>query len=317
MREIGGYLELDNYLGEEYHPPQYALNCGRNALVFLFESRKIRKLYLPYYLCDSVSEVCEKYSIPVEYYHIDRLFFPLFDRTLGEREYLYIVNYYGQITNQQIINWHQKYERLIVDNAQAFFQMPVAGVDTIYSCRKFFGVPDGAYLYTDSIIDRELDTDLSYNRMSFLLGRYEKEASEFYSEYIKNNQVFQNEPLKKMSKLTHNLLRAIDYNQIMKRRTANFRILHKNLSFINDLSLVTPEGAFMYPLLVKNGIEIRKKLLGFKIYIPSLWPNVLITTEADNIERDMASRMLPIPCDQRYFSNDLEYMVSKILDCIE
>lgn len=216
MKEIGGYIELDSYTGAEYHQPQFALNCGRNALAYLFESRKISKLYIPYYLCDSVSGVCEKHGVPVEYYHIDRSFLPLFDGVLGEHEYLYIVNYYGQITNQQITDWHIKYERIIIDNAQAFFQMPIAGVDTLYSCRKFFGVPDGAYLYTDSNIDRELDTDLSFDRMRFILGRYEKGATEFYPEYVKNNQVFKNEPLKKMSKLTHNLLRVIDYNKVKK-----------------------------------------------------------------------------------------------------
>lgn len=28
--------------------------------------------------------------------------------------------------------------------------MPVENVDTLYICRKFFGVADGAFLYTDS-----------------------------------------------------------------------------------------------------------------------------------------------------------------------
>ena len=36
-----------------------------------------------------------------------------------------------------------------------FYAKPIHGNDTFYTCRKFFGVPDGAYLYTDKLLDEE------------------------------------------------------------------------------------------------------------------------------------------------------------------
>lgn len=60
MREYGGYIELDDYGGEEYHKGAAALNCGRNCLACLIEARHIRRIMLPRFLCPSMAEVCEK-----------------------------------------------------------------------------------------------------------------------------------------------------------------------------------------------------------------------------------------------------------------
>lgn len=79
-----------------------------------------------------------------------------------------------------------------MDNAQAYFQEPIDGFETLYTCRKFFGVPDGAVLYTDKQIEIN-EVDQSYTRMHFLLGRYEKTAGEFYQEYVDNNHLFKDD----------------------------------------------------------------------------------------------------------------------------
>jgi hypothetical protein len=205
-----------------------------------------------------------------------------------------------------------KYKNIIVDNTQAYFQMPVDGVDTMYSCRKYFGVSDGAILYTDSELRKPLDIDYSYDRMNFLFGRFEKTASEFYSEYRKNNKLFQGQPIKYMSKLTENLLHGIDYEEIKSRRTKNFSFLNSRLKDINKLRLTIPDGAFMYPLYIENGEEIRKILQQEKIYIPILWPAVLERCPQDMLEYDMSKNILPLPIDQRYGKEEMRYMIEKI-----
>ena len=63
MKEIGGYLELEEMSGEEYYPDLIKLNLGRNALVFALEQLHIRKLWLPLLLCDSVTSVCKNSKI--------------------------------------------------------------------------------------------------------------------------------------------------------------------------------------------------------------------------------------------------------------
>jgi hypothetical protein len=267
MKEYGGYIELETFKGNMLHENVVALNCGRAALEYICEAKQIRKLYLPYFLCSSISNLCEKIKVQYEYYKIDNNFKPIFDKKLDENEWLYVVNYYGQLSNDYIGRLKQKYNHIIVDNAQSYFQMPVDGVDTIYTCRKYFGVADGAFLYTDVKLNRQLPQDESFERMHFLLGRYERSANEFYKEYVANNQLFASEPIKKMSRLTNNLLHGIDYEEVAKRRQENFDYLDKELGNINELKLNSVYGAFMYPLLIENGFAIRKCLQYIYIYI--------------------------------------------------
>ncbi len=170
MKEIGGYIELDTYHLPMLHEGAIALNCGRNALAYVIKARGIKKIKIPYFLCDSVSNVCQREHVNVSYYHIGMDFRPV-DVDLGENEWLYLVNYYGQLSNDDIRVYVDEYKKVIVDQAQSYFQVPIEGIDTIYTCRKWFGVADGAFLYSDAALSEELPTDESYERMGFLLGR--------------------------------------------------------------------------------------------------------------------------------------------------
>jgi len=316
MKEIGGYFGLEQLVSNEYYNDLIALNNGRNTLLYLLKAKNIKKLYIPHYLCNSVSDMCSRNDYKFEYYNIDNEFMPVFNRLLNNDEYLYIVNYYGQLTNGKILDLKRQYTQIILDNIQAFFQKPVAGIDTIYSCRKFFGVPDGGYLFTDTKLNEVLEVDVSRDRMTHILGRYEGAASDYYSHFQNNDASFKIEPLKYMSKLTHNILGAIDYERVRKIRNENYAYLESKLGGQNKLNLSTPDGAFAYPFYLENGIEIRKALAQKKIYIPILWPNVLVDTPEDWIEHDYAANILPLPCDQRYSIDDMKYLVEELRKCI-
>ncbi|MBQ7131683.1 MAG: hypothetical protein IJO29_03840 [Oscillospiraceae bacterium] len=311
MREIGGYIELDRYTLPMLHEGAIALNCARNALAYLIKARKIKRILIPKFLCDSVREVCKRENVEYQYYSIGADFMPK-DIELDDGQWLYAVNFYGQLDNEILKGLADKHGRIIIDNVQAYYQMPIAGIDTIYTCRKFFGVADGAFLYTDAMLEEELPQDESFERMRFLLGRFERTASEFYAEYAANNALFANEPIKIMSKLTKNLLHAIDYDTIKKCRKENFEFLHNALGGINRLRLNVPEGAFMYPLYIENGAQIRKQLQEKKIYIPTLWPDVFECCDKSELEYDMAKNILPLPCDQRYATEEMKYLASEV-----
>lgn len=312
MKEIGGYFGLEQLIKNEYYKDLIALNTGRNALLYLLKAKKARKLYIPFYLCNSVSDMLKKYEYAFEYYHIDVDFNPIFDKELKEGECLYVVNYYGQLTNEKVRNLKNKYKSIILDNTQAFFQKPIDGIDTIYSCRKFFGVPDGAYLSTESLLEEELDTDVSKNRMAHVLGRFEGKASDYYNSFKENDKSFKMKPLKYMSKLTRNILGAIDYERVKKIRDENYAYLESKFKRRNRLKLITPEGAFAYPLYTEDGLMVRRKLIENKIYVPTLWPNVLESNPKDSVEYQYASNILPLPCDQRYAIKDMERVVDLI-----
>lgn len=311
MKEIGGYIELDTFHMPMLHEEALKLNCGRNALWYILKAKGIHKIWMPKFMCDSCNGVLKAENVIVKLYSVGLDFLPKNLHPM-EDEWVYLVNYYGQVSNDYVIKFMKNHSKIIVDNSQAYFQMPVPGVDTLYTCRKYFGVSDGAILYTDAMMEEELPIDESFERIHYILGRYERTAGEFYAEASHNNEIFSNEPIKKMSKLTNNLLRGIDYESVKVQRTNNFAFLHQNLYLINKLSLTVPEGAFMYPLYIKNGAEIRKILQAKKIYIPTLWPDVFEICKKDDLEYDMAKNILPLPVDQRYSRKDMEYIISEV-----
>ena len=124
MKEYGGYIEFEYYHGRVFHEKAIALNCGRGALEYLCKAKRIKKVYLPYFLCSSVPNLCDKIGVEYGYYHINEKFEPIFNQSLGEDDWLYIVNFYGQLDNDYLTALKQKYAQIIVDNAQSYFQMP-------------------------------------------------------------------------------------------------------------------------------------------------------------------------------------------------
>ena len=317
MKEIGGYIELDADDRPMLHEGALALNCGRNALAWLLHARNIKKLWIPRLICDSVTGVCDREGIPWAFYGIGPDLRPAEDVVLGDGEWFYFVNYYSLFGNDAIAAVADRYGgRVIVDNAQSYFQPPLPGVDTLYTCRKYFGVADGAFLYSDAPggIDG-LPLDKSFDRMRFLLGRVERPASDFYAEYVANNAHFAAEPVKRMSRLTRQLLHGIDYERVRAARERNYAILHARLGSLNRLALPGNPGTFMYPLLRENGAAVRKRLQAQRIYVPTLWPAVFGWCGEEADEHRLARDILPLPIDQRYGPEDMEYLAEAVHLC--
>src|SRR5439155_13727702 len=112
------------------------------------------------------------------------------------------------------------------------------------------------------------------------------------------------DPLK-MSRLSERMLSAIDYGAIRRRRSDNFRFLHERLGYLNKLELNYSriDGPLCYPLLIDNP-TLRARLLADRVFVATYWPDVRERVAADSFERRLVDGCLPIPCDQRYDSQD-------------
>lgn len=315
MKEIGGYLELEHFSGEEFYPEAVSLNNARSSLLYILRARNAKKVWLPFYLCESVRKMLIREGIAFEEYHIGADFLPLFDETLPAGEYLYVVNYFGLLSPEREQQLSDHFHNVIFDHVQAFFQRPVPCTDTVYSCRKFFGVPDGGYAATTAVLQQSINRDKSMDRFRHLLGRFEgTTASEFYDDFKRNDHAFLSSGLLAMSELTHNILRAIDYDRVQKQRALNFRFLSDALGDKNGLNLSAPIGPYAYPFYCRNGLQVKKELAQKGIFVPTLWPNVL--QEGNALERDYAANILPLPCDQRYREDDMRRVASEVLKAI-
>ena len=318
MKEIGGYFQLEEMPGEEYYPDLYRVNLGRTALLWLLKSRRCRKILLPYFLCESVVHTCQENQIETEFYHLNEKLEVLYPKEqLPEGEYLYLVNYYGQLSDSRISEYKKIYGNIIVDHTHAFFQKPLKGIDTLYSCRKFWGVSDGAYLSTDASLTENKTVDYSAERMKHILGRYEHNAGTYYKDMLENAAKYDGMELRQMSKLTQNLLKAVDYDRAKKKREENYRILGELLPSESIFNQTVPEGPFAYPYFHADGMKLRRYLAEKKIFVPTYWKNIIENSETKSLEYTWAANILPLPCDQRYSVEDMKYMASVVRECEE
>ena len=258
-------------------------------------------------------EPINKLGIPYEFYHID-IHFEIRDRfTLKADEALLYTNYFG-LKQRYVEQLAEKTgTRLIVDNTQAFYAKPIQGIDTFYTCRKYFGVADGAYLYTDILLDEDFEQDESYDRMAHLLKRIDLSAEQGFADFRKVDDGLDNQPIRKMSNLTRRIMQSIDYEAAAKKRRENYQMLHEVLGEDNNLVLPLDEDAIpmVYPFLVPiNGL--REKLIENKIFVARYWPNVFDWTTDKDIEYLLTNQMQPLPVDQRYGRDDMKRIIDLI-----
>lgn len=315
MKEIGGYMELERLTGIEYHDGLYRFNLGRTALVWLLEKLNCRKLYAPIYDCDTVANSVTAAGLDVSLYHIDENLDPVLgeDFTLGDDEWLYIINYYGQFDEERIRGYQKRYGRIIVDNAQAYFVHPVGDIPTIYSCRKFLGVCDGAYLSAPLLeFDEDLPQDNSIDRMRYLVGRLEFGARGFYSDMLDECSKFADARPMKMSLFTENVLRGLDYENIRKRRVSNYRTLRELLPSDNPFTKKEPFGPFAYPYYHENGVALRKYLAENNIFVPTNWSYLISSSPEEWLEHRWSADILPLPVDQRYSDEEMKQIAEMV-----
>ena len=311
-KAIGGYPELELRKGEHYHKGALCLNTARNCFEYILRAKQYTKVYVPYYTCEVMLEPLKKCNVDFEFYHINLELEPIELYELKSTEAFLYTNYYG-LKQDCVVRLAEKYgKQLIVDNAQAFFAKPLDGIDTFYSARKFFGVSDGAYLYTDKKLDIPLEKDQSYQRMMHLLIRADIGAETGYIEFRKNDDSLNNNSIRLMSNLTEKILRSIDYDNIKRVRRQNYMLLDTKLSSSNGICLFLDDESvpMVYPYLTNN-LSLRKILIDEHIYIAKYWPNV-IDENNYSYEFFIANNLMPFPCSQSYNKTDLERIVNII-----
>lgn len=311
---IGGYFGLELQSGGEYHMGLTALNTGRNAFEYILRARSYRHVYIPYYTCDVLLEPLLKLNITYDFYSIDEMLEPISLGVIKNNSALLYTNYFG-LKTAYIKKIAAKFPNLIIDASQAFFDKPLPGVDTFYSPRKFFGVPDGGYVSCQSSLSDYFEEDHSVDRFCHLITRVDKNADDGYPDFKRSELSLCNQPIKKISKLSHALLNNVNYQSCSLKRNENFRYLHSRLKSFNGIGWLDDtliNGPMCYPFYC-NDNELRKKLIANQIYVTKYWPNVCEWVDEDSIEYRFYEYLIPLPIDQRYGEKELNKIIKIIL----
>ena len=315
MNPVGGYFELElNKGGYAYHQVPYTFKSGRAALHYILRLCQPALVYVPFYTCNALLQSFEAAGVAYKQYTIDEKFDPVALPELQPDEYFLYINYFGlKAATVQMLSARYG-QQLIADCTQAFFTKGNGSSWFFNSCRKFFGVPDGAYLYPPDSVQVELvkGNNETYT-LEHLIKRFNGHVQEGYAAFQENEKLC-GPDVTGMSVLSEHLLSNIDYTEVIARRRANFNYLHQVFKNSNQFNIAALDESvpMVYPLLPAVSVD-RESLYKSKLFIPTFWAEVMDSNDPMfETERKLAAQLLPLPIDHRYNEADMQRMAAVI-----
>ena len=325
--EIGSFIELELPTGVEYYSEHEGaqrnvpatdiarLNSGRTAIYHALRVSGANRIWLPIYQCDTVREFLQRKQARIAYYHIDNSFNPT-DATPTSEDAILLVNYYGVMSKERMKELATRFAhaKIIIDNSQAFFSEPLPQALNVYSCRKFFGVPDGAYVIGKKAANHtnEYPQCTSSDTSAFLLQRIEYGCEgKAYESRMQNEERIDTEDIMRMSALTQRLMQGSNTKANKTRRRQNFNTAHKLFANINKLDATCHYNntcvPMVYPLLIEDDLVL-DRLQAAKHFQGHWWSYLLDEVPANTTESWLSRYIIPITIDQRYNERHIEYL---------
>ena len=314
MKGIGGFFELElPHGGERPHPRALALNTGRACLMVMLRSLRPMRVYVPFYTCDATLEPFELLGIETRTYGIGETLFPIELPPLGADEYMLWTDYFGTCAEHTRGLKELFGEQLLIDDTHNFFREGHQRHWSFTSARKYFGVPDGAFLYTPYPISFDASPFTGISLTHGLLRRLGRSGEAFaaYQAYERSLDC----SVHRISDVSERLLRGVDMTAVAAVRRENFVFFHAALGPHNQLRLSdTDQVPFCYPYFPRRPVD-RAALHARGYFIPCLWPEIEQRTERGfDFERRFSAQLLPLPIDHRYTPVDLQGLIDNLLD---
>ena len=310
------------------------LTNARSGILLLVELLSPSQVWMPSYLCETMIESVSKSPATVKFYEIDyNLTMQSLDWTdsILPNDLVVVIDYFGfPCDSSNMIQIKECGAWILEDACQALLTETVGQFSdfVIFSPRKFLGVPDGGIL----LCNHEITYD-AYNLKSppaewwlkaFLASILRREF-DLYGGDRRWFQLFQetedDSPIRPcaMSELSRLLLQhSFDYMMIKEKRIRNYELLANKLDklalFPSLLPGVVPLG---FPIRIKNRDKVRQALFDFAIYPPVHWPIADIVPKKFKSSHRLAAEIMTLPCDQRYDSSDMEWIVRCISELLK
>ena len=286
----------------------------------MLEYKKIKHVLLPVYICDSVYHAVVDAHASVQWYTLDNSLYPKgLPNPLPDDSAVLYVNYYGlcdSVVRRLTLDIPK--QRLIIDNSQALFSPHEDVLATVYSIRKFMGVPDGGLLAIDEAEFKLPDSEdaVSIERIRALLLRTAYPASSGYESYVKaENSLSDTRPVR-MSRLTNRLMASVDIDALKMKRRKNFSALARRLDKFNKQSwhLEASSVPLCYPLLANRYAgELREELISKGVYTPNYWAEVKVRAANNSFEHQLSYNCIFLPCDQRYTPAQMDSIAEEVI----
>ena len=320
--EVGGYFGLDIPDHGELYPDALKYQSARAATRAVLESNDIKHVLMPAYICSSIVKAAVDAGVAVETYDLDELCYPkALPSSLPDQCVLLYVNYFGlcQGNIARLLDTIPN-QRLIIDNSQALFAARTEALASIYSPRKFVGLPDGGMLRASPFLRIAPPTEEdhgSFDRMRYLLVRMACSARDGYADFERARNSLQDSSPLAMSRLTQRLMKSIRWDQVSHRRRENYAAMAELIGAANEMPWTLGENdvPLCYPFTVRgsDAKTIRKELALRNVFTATYWLDALPRIKAGTIEATLINETLFLPIDQRLSSTQVEKLGKLVL----
>ncbi len=345
--EFGSDIDLksnedyfNNNVNTSWLDNSYLFRSGRDCLKVIAKTEVECKIVFVPALC------CESMAIPFKQYGVGYILYPLnSDYTINEEflldnikehQIILVNNYLGLKTKEAIEKENtfldslkEKHHVVIVRDVtqsleEALNSDKTKDDYTIFSSRKWAGLPDSGIMWSNKKLD------IVYDELDLEYANLKKQAMDIKSEYLSTHDIsikqkFMNlfkqaeelidtdNKIIQMSDFSKELLYKLDFEKILQVRKEHIKHFESKLenSTIKSLSKGTNCSGQYFPIYVNNQKELQKKLAQNNIYCPVIWP---MMEEQNGMQfsfcNDIVNHMLAVPCDQRYSIEEIDYIIN-------
>ncbi|MFN7390707.1 hypothetical protein [Brevundimonas sp.] len=314
---IGGHFGL--LLTEHDHPPpgRYGFESARAALYALLRKLGARQIHVPAYTCPDVGRACLAAGVEVVPYSLGPDFEPALPDAIDDDALVIVTDHFG-LNRVWIDQARQRFpaERLVVDNAQAYFASSGGALAALYSPRKFLPVPDGGFLETELDVHQgPTDEAASLRHLALFAQRTGRPPEPSREAYLTAEARLGDISERGMSEITRQLIRCADQDRIRTIRQANFDRLAAALGDRNRLALRREDQTpLVYPLIAEASAAVRQALQNERVFCPRYWSGLSPTTA---FEAALLEQAIFLPIDHRYGPGDMDRMIDIILHASE
>lgn len=320
MLHVGGEQELAqvNHFRE-------LTNSGRSSLRWIIESAQLqhKRLLLPDFLCEVILDVLAEYNISVDFYAVDRQFGYQLPDDLNHYDALYLIKYFGAVTDSFEHALSKFKQCIIVDDVfspyphvldlpQPWYSFnslrkisPVADFSMLYSNRTFASVKVGTLPDFSEL--KYQAKQCKYDYFNSGIGSEEQFLALFSQGercLDENKGIF--------SPSTNSVLESINfYNKLEQEkilRRKNYDVVRGELA--KYLLPITTDSYSFAVVFLSDRDVIRKKLMAHNVFLAVHWPEIIGSSN------QLSRAILSIPLDSRYSRDDMEDICQYILNQI-
>ena len=300
---------------------QAAFANARSALAALLVQRRIRRVWLPAYVCEALAEGAAASDAELAFYPVDLSLaadLAALERDLAAGDAVVIVDYFGRAPSDA---WRELVARqpqalYIEDRAQALGTGEATFADvTLYSPRKMLGGADGGLLFGQDPLPAPAGVadDSLWSPQDARAADPDGLSPDAWRPLFQAAEAAMRPGYAPATSRTLHALQSTALGSIAEARRANWRRLAVGLTRWALWPETSPQFApLAFPILTADAAAAVAALAEARIWAPRHWPQLPSDAAEFPEAHRLAGACVSLPLDQRYGAAEMQRIIEAV-----